>query len=177
MSSNLRYPSGIYDSFIPSQSQSYGGSERIPRRRKRPSNRTRERKPMGRYEDYEESISIALDANFKLPSYPNTSKFASASNRTSHQQIVNRKSHTSPSPLFRQNFNQSWLRWKERELAQEKAEKEQAWREMEMRRRVFGGDVGDDGSLCCKMLDVVKSLFEGDIDFGYLDSALEVEIE
>jgi len=43
-----------------------------------------------------------------------------------------------------------------------------------MRRIVFGGDLGDDGSLCCKMLDVVKSLFEGEVDFGYLDAELGV---
>jgi len=33
--------------------------------------------------------------------------------------------------------------------------------------RIFGGDVGDDMSLCPKMLEVVKFLFGGDDDFGY----------
>lgn len=39
-------------------------------------------------------------------------------------------------------------------------------------RRIFGGvggESGDDGSLCPKMLEVVRFLFGGDVDFGYLD--------
>jgi hypothetical protein len=74
---------------------------------------------------------------------------------------------TKPSPLLRQNFTQSWQRWKARE-AEERAVQEREIARMEQeQRRLFGGDVDDDVSfdlLCPAMLDVVFRLF-GDIDY------------
>jgi len=37
--------------------------------------------------------------------------------------------------------------------------------EKEREKRMFGGEAGDDGSLCGGMLEVVRSLFGGDLDF------------
>jgi hypothetical protein len=56
-----------------------------------------------------------------------------------------------PRPLLRPDFDQGWQRWKLREAEQEQ-------------QRLFGGDSGDDGSLCLAMLDVMIRLF-GDIDY------------
>lgn len=66
-----------------------------------------------------------------------------------------------PSPLLRQSFDQSWEKWKAREAEQKAlAELEQTQLELEQR-RLFGGDVGDDVSLCESMLQVVLHLFGG----------------
>lgn len=67
----------------------------------------------------------------------------------------------SPSLLLRQSFDQSWERWKARE-AEEKslAELDKTQLELEQR-RLFGGDVDDDVSLCESMLQVVFHLFGG----------------
>lgn len=71
---------------------------------------------------------------------------------------------TRPSPLFRQNFDQSWQRWKERE-AEEKALAEMDKMQLEQEQLLlFGGDIDDDVSLCPAMLSVVMGLF-GDIDY------------
>ena len=73
---------------------------------------------------------------------------------------------TRPSPLFRQNFDQSWQRWKARQ-AEEKALAEMDKLQLEQEQlRLFGGDVDDDVSLDLKpaMLSVVMRLF-GDIDY------------
>lgn len=74
---------------------------------------------------------------------------------------------TTPSPLLRQSFDQSWLRWKAREVElKAQAELETALRDdttqLELeQQRLFGGDVGDDVSLCESMLQVVLHLFGG----------------
>lgn len=78
------------------------------------------------------------------------------------------------SPLLRKSFDQSWFRWKEKEkemIVLREREREREVEERE-RRRIFGGDVGDgddDGVLCEEMLGVVRFLFGGEVDFGYLD--------
>ena len=68
---------------------------------------------------------------------------------------------TRPSPLLRQNFDQSWQRWKARE-AEERVAAEMD--KMLEQQRLFGGEVDDDVSLCPSMLNVVLQLF-GDIDY------------
>jgi hypothetical protein len=73
---------------------------------------------------------------------------------------------TKPSPLLRQNFDQSWQRWKARQAEErELAEMDKLQLEQEQQ-RLFGGDVDDDVSLDLKpaMLSVVMCLF-GDIDY------------
>jgi hypothetical protein len=71
---------------------------------------------------------------------------------------------TRPSPLLRQNFDQSWQRWKAREAEEQAlAEMEKMQLEQEQQ-RLFGGEVDDDVSLCPSMLNVVLHLF-GDIDY------------
>lgn len=76
-----------------------------------------------------------------------------------------------PSPLLRQSFDQSWQRWKARE-AQQKAQEElektlqDDMTQLELEQlQLFGGDVGDDVSLCESMLQVVFHLFGG-IDYA-----------
>lgn len=175
MSSNLRFAETLrYDTYTShSYSSSAGNQARIPRRRKRPSNRTRERKPMSRYDDYSDSIDLALDTQVAIPR---------AGLNSDHSNILIPSTptifsgyKTAPSPMMRKNFDQSWSRWKEREFKREMEEME-AMRQRECeRKRVFGGECGvgegvDDVLLCPKMLEVVRFLFGGDIDFGYLDS-------
>jgi hypothetical protein len=115
------------------------------RRRERPGPRTRRaisRKSNIQDECYD-GLLIARDTNILLPS-----------------------DKTIPSPLRRQSFDQSWQRWKARE-AEEKAQAQAEARRIEMeqeQRRLFGGEVDDDVSLCPAMLDVVMRLF-GDIDY------------
>jgi hypothetical protein len=115
------------------------------RRRVRPGSRTRHalsRKEAIRY-DCAEGLAVARDASILLPfEYPK------------------------PSPLRRQTFEQSWQRWKARE-AEQKLQAEIEKTELENdQRRLFGGDVGDDVSLCLAMLDVVRYLFGG---LDYID--------
>lgn len=114
------------------------------RRRGRPGSRTRRtiaRKSIIQY-DYSEDIVDAHDTSVFLPS-----------------------DRPNPSPLFRQNFDQSWQRWKARQ-AEEKALEEMDRMQIEQeQKRLFGGDVDDDVSLFVpQMLDVMMRLF-GDIDY------------
>lgn len=115
------------------------------RRRERPGSRTRRtitRKANVQY-DLNEGLIDAHDTEVYLPS-----------------------DKTRPSPLLRQNFDQSWQRWQVRK-AEEKAfaelEKMQLEKEQLM---LFGGEMGDDVSLIpdTAMLGVVFTLF-GDIDY------------
>lgn len=87
--------------------------------------------------------------------------------------------YAQPSPLRRRTFEQSWQIWKAREASAQadrdaeieaqrfrERESESKRREMESEQcRLFGGDVGDDVSLCPAMLDVVRFLFGGEIDY------------
>ena len=115
------------------------------RRRERPGSRTRRtitRKANIQY-DTREGIMDAFDTSVPLPS-----------------------DKTRPSPLLRQNFDQSWQRWKARQAEErELAEMDKLQLEQEQQ-RLFGGDVDDDVSLDLKpaMLSVVMRLF-GDIDY------------
>jgi len=74
---------------------------------------------------------------------------------------------TKPSPLLRENFDQSWQRWQSKKAKQQE---EEALAERERQRieqeqiMLFGGDINDDVSLCAPMLSVVISLFGG-IDY------------
>jgi hypothetical protein len=115
------------------------------RRRERPGSRTRHslsRKEAFRH-DCAEGLAVARDANIHLPF-----------------------EYAKPSPLRRQTFDQSWQKWKAREAEQKiQAERERVELENEQR-RLFGGDVGDDVSLCLAMLDVVRYLFGG---LDYID--------
>ncbi|KAG9230591.1 hypothetical protein BJ875DRAFT_150637 [Amylocarpus encephaloides] len=73
-------------------------------------------------------------------------------------------SKASPRPLLRQDFDQCWQRWKLRQVKEEaQTEMDRLLLEQEQQ-RLFGGDSGDDGSLCLAILDVVMRLF-GDIDY------------
>ena len=68
------------------------------------------------------------------------------------------------SPALRQTFDQSWQRWKSRE-AEEAALVEMDKLQLEQEQiKLFGGNVGDDVSLCEPMLRVLSYLF-GDIDY------------
>lgn len=116
------------------------------RRRERPGSRTRRtitRKANLQY-DCTEGLLDAHDLSVPLPS-----------------------DKTRPSPLLRQNFDQSWQRWKARE-AEAKALTEMDKMQVEQeQRRLFGSDVGDDDvSLIpdMAMLGVVLRLF-GDVDY------------
>ena len=72
-------------------------------------------------------------------------------------------SKANPRPLLRQDFDQCWQRWKLRQVEEAQTEMDRLLLEQEQQ-RLFGGDSGDDGSLCLAMLDVVMRLF-GDIDY------------
>jgi hypothetical protein len=114
-------------------------------RRSRPG--MHERRSLTRKEtmsfDLAEGVSVAHDTSILLPF-----EFAK------------------PSPLRRQTFDQSWQRWKARE-AEQKVNAEIQRQELESEQcRLFGGDIGDDVSLCPAMLDVVRFLFEGEIDYA-----------
>ena len=117
------------------------------RRRERPGSRTRRtisRKSIVQSnirDDCEQGILDARDSTVPLPS-----------------------DKAKPSPLLRQNFDQSWKRWKVRQ-AEEAAQAELSKLQLEQERvLLFGGEVDDDVSLCEPMLRVVMSLF-GDIDY------------
>jgi hypothetical protein len=117
------------------------------RRRERPGSRTRRtisRKSIIQSnirDDCEQGILDARDSTVPLPS-----------------------DKAKPSPLLRQNFDQSWQRWKARQ-AEEAAKAELSKLQIEQERvLLFGGEVDDDVSLCEPMLRVVMSLF-GDIDY------------
>jgi hypothetical protein len=117
------------------------------RRRERPGSRTRRsmnRKANAPF-DYTDCILDAHDTSVYLP-------FNKAS----------------PSPLLRQNFDQSWQRWQARQ-AEEKALAEMDRIQLEEidQQRLFGEDVGDEVSRLIPdiaMLGVVLGLF-GDIDY------------
>ncbi len=112
------------------------------RRREGPGSRARRtltRKANLRF-DCSEEIHDALDVSLVLPS-----------------------DKARPSPLLRQNFDQSWQRWKTRQV--EEGEREKALMIQEQL-RLFGGDLDEDVSAIPDetMLDVVYRLF-GDIDY------------
>lgn len=114
------------------------------RRRERPGSRTRRtitRKSNIQF-DCVEGLLDARDTSVPLPS-----------------------DRIRPSPLLRQNFDQSWQRWKARE-AEERALAEMDKMQLleQEQQRLFGGEVDDDVSLCPSMLNVVFHLF-GDIDY------------
>lgn len=117
------------------------------RRRERPGSRTRRtmnRKANAPF-DHTDSVLEARDTSIYLPS-----------------------DKARPSPLLRQNFDQSWQRWQARK-AEEKALAEMDRIQSEMdQRRLFGEDayeVDDSVSIPdAAMLDVVLGLF-GDIDY------------
>ena len=73
-------------------------------------------------------------------------------------------SKASPSPLLRQDFDQCWQRWKLRQVEEEAQTEMDRLLLEQKQQRLFGGDSGDDGSLCLAMLDVVMRLF-GNIDY------------
>lgn len=113
------------------------------RRRERPGSRTRRTitRKSNLQLDCVEGLLDARDSSVPLPS-----------------------DRTRPSPLFRQNFDQSWQRWKARE-AEERALAQMDKMQLEQeQQRLFGGEVDDDVSLCPSMLNVVYHLF-GDIDY------------
>jgi hypothetical protein len=113
------------------------------RRRERPGSRTRRtitRKSNVQF-DCVEGLLDARDTSVTLPS-----------------------DKSRPSPLLRQNFDQSWERWKARE-AEERALAELDRMQLKHEQQLlFGGEVDDDVSLCPSMLNVVLHLF-GDIDY------------
>ncbi len=115
------------------------------RRRERPGSRTRRtmnRKANASF-DYTDAVLDARDASVYLPS-----------------------DKARPSPLLRQNFDQSWQRWQAKK-AEERALVEMDRIQLELdQQRLFGEDVGDDVSLIpdMAMLGVVLGLF-GDIDY------------
>lgn len=113
------------------------------RRRERPGSRTRRTisRKFNIRDECEQGILDARDTSIPLPS-----------------------DKAKPSPLLRQNFDQSWQRWKARQ-AEEEAQAENDKLQLEQERvLLFGGEVDDDVSLCAPMLQVVMSLF-GDIDY------------
>lgn len=115
------------------------------RRRERPGSRTRRtitRKANVQF-DLSEGLLDARDTSVSLPS-----------------------DKTRPSPLLRQNFDQSWQRWAAIQ-AEEKALAEMDRMQSELEQQLlFGGELGDDVSLIPEsaMLSVVFRLF-GDIDY------------
>jgi len=62
------------------------------------------------------------------------------------------------------DFDQSWFSWKERAREEERRRLEEVAALVEEQQRIFGGEIGDEVSLCDAMLGVVISLF-GDIDY------------
>ncbi len=124
-----------YTNFMPSHRQN--------RRRERPGSRNRRTINRRFYvrDECEQGILDARDSTIPLPS-----------------------DKAKPSPLMRQNFDQSWQRWKVRQVEEDaQAEKDKLQLDQE-RLLLFGGDLDDDVSLCVPMLRVVMSLF-GDIDY------------
>ena len=113
------------------------------RRRQRPGSRTRRTisRKANTLEDCDEGCPDSRDAN----PLPSSSK-------------VNLR------PLSRQDFDQCWQRWKVRRVEEESQTEMDRLLLEHGQQRLFGGDSGDDGSLCLAMLDVVMRLF-GDIDY------------
>ena len=114
------------------------------RRRERPGSRTRRTisRKFSVRDECEQGILDARDLEIPLPS-----------------------DKAKPSPLMRQNFDQSWQRWKARQVEEAaQAAKDKLLLEQE-RMVLFGGEVDDDVSLCAPMLQVLLSLF-GDIDYS-----------
>ncbi|CAD6442837.1 413a80c5-d44e-40e1-9bf3-c33b4eb519a6 [Sclerotinia trifoliorum] len=144
------------------------------RRRERPGSRARRSisRKTALATDLNEGILEARDSDFYIP---------------------NHRPGNGASPLLRQNFDQSWMRWKARQTAElEMLAMKQNMKQLEMerqmmigemkrreeeelgkmQRRLFGGDDDDDDvscdiDLCPAMLDVVLRLFDGEVD--YLD--------
>ncbi|KAI9645796.1 hypothetical protein NHQ30_005230 [Ciborinia camelliae] len=144
------------------------------RRRERPGSRARRTTShkSALAADLNEGILEARDSTFYIP---------------------NHRPGNGPSPILRQNFDQSWMRWKARQAAElEMLAVKESMRQLEMerevmmgeakgkeqeelgkmQRRLFGGeeddeDVSCDIDLCPAMLDVVMRLFDGEVD--YLD--------
>lgn len=86
------------------------------------------------------------------------------------------QSPTFPGSSFAQkppnHWHQQYSQWQERIKHQKTLQEEQARaretyeRAMEAERlRMFGGEAGDEVSLCAPMLDVVMTLFNGNIDY------------
>lgn len=109
------------------------------RRRERPGSRTRHTtrsRVMSTQDEFREAIHDARDSDLVLPGIK-------------------------PSPLLRQNFDQSWQRWKARQ-AEEAAVAELDKMQLEREQmQLFGGDLDDDVSLIEPMLRVVHYLFGG----------------
>ncbi|KAG4030456.1 hypothetical protein MFRU_012g01900 [Monilinia fructicola] len=144
------------------------------RRRERPGSRARRtisRKAV-LATDVSEGILEARDSSFYIP---------------------NHRPGNGSSPILRQTFDQSWIRWKARQAAElEMLAMKENMRQLEMeremmvgeakvreekeleriQRRLFGGEEDDEAvscdiDLCPAMLDVVMRLFDGEVD--YLD--------
>ncbi|APA10354.1 predicted protein [Sclerotinia sclerotiorum 1980 UF-70] len=120
------------------------------RRRERPGSRARRTisRKSALATDLNEGILEARDSSFYIP---------------------NHRPGNGPSPLLRQNFDQSWMRWKARQTAElEMLAMKQNMKQVEMerqmmtgevkgreeeelgkmQRRLFGGDDDDDDALC-----------------------------
>ncbi|PQE12961.1 hypothetical protein CJF30_00002847 [Rutstroemia sp. NJR-2017a BBW] len=118
------------------------------RRRERPGSRAR--RSLSRKESLQSEVSEGLlearDATLRLPS-----------------------NRSRPSPVLRQNWEQSAARWRAREMEEKIAEM------VREQRRMFGGEgegegedidgVGEDVDLCPAMLEVVLRLW-GDVDYA-----------
>jgi len=122
-----------------------GPNHRQNRRRERPGSRIRKTRKSHIQsciqDDYNEGILDGRDSSLSLPS-----------------------DRSRPSPLLRQNFDQSWQRWKAKQ-AEEKAVAEMDRMQLDQEQiKLFGGDVDDDVSLCESMLQVVFRLWGG-IDY------------
>ncbi|TVY55568.1 hypothetical protein LCER1_G004004 [Lachnellula cervina] len=118
-------------------------NHRQNRRRERPGSRSRRTitRKSSIQNEYTEGLLDAYDSSVSLPS-----------------------DKTRPSPLLRENFHQTWQRWKAREAEEKELELEKLQLEQAEQQRLYGGEVSDDVSLCPAMLSVVMSLF-GDIDY------------
>jgi len=124
--------------------------ERRNRRRERPGSRKRRTlsRKGGLQFEYDDGLSVARDKSLLLPSdYPK------------------------PSPLLRQNFDQSWRRWKAREAEEEAEAKEAEAKTQDIVReqhRLFGGEVDDDE---LRVLGILYESYEC-VPLDSLDSTL-----
>jgi len=118
-------------------------NHRQNRRRERPGSRSRRTitRKSSIQNEYTEGLLDAYDSSVYLPS-----------------------DKARPSPLLRENFHQTWQRWKAREAEEMALQLEKVQLEQAEQQRLYGGEVSDDVSLCPAMLSVVMSLF-GDIDY------------
>ncbi|TVY36184.1 hypothetical protein LSUB1_G007212 [Lachnellula subtilissima] len=118
-------------------------NHRQNRRRERPGSRSRRTitRKSSIQNEYTEGLLDAYDSSVSLPS-----------------------DKARPSPLLRENFHQTWQRWKAREAEEMALQLEKVRLEQAEQQRLYGGEVSDDVSLCPAMLCVVMSLF-GDIDY------------